>query len=178
MKKFSQINESLWGNIRDRVNKETVRDEDNIDHLDPEEFCKYLWDIYDDGTNKGFGYEDVHISKYGIMKAFSPRFVEITIPFAAVDSQYEYKGKWMDFKNILRLNLEIDKKTYEYEPIKITDDKNIEKILTENGYVFERRLPPDSSRVYPKNGKITNQTVLNILDLLLKDVEEPMLKKK
>ena len=52
MRKLSQITESLWGSVRDRVNGDTERKEDEIINLmDKESFCEYLKDNYDCETD-------------------------------------------------------------------------------------------------------------------------------
>ena len=100
------------------------------------------------------------------------KYIDITIPFDVVDDIIS------DYRIVRRLYIEINNTTYEYEPIAITDGEDIEELLSKNGYVFEKRLPPDSSRVYPKKGKTTNQTVINLIDLLITNAKEPMLKRK
>ena len=40
------ITESIWGKVLDRGAGETVRKEDDIDHLDINELCEYLKTIY------------------------------------------------------------------------------------------------------------------------------------
>ena len=172
MKKLSKILESIWSDLQDRSAGDVVRKEDDISDLKPEEFVDYLWEIYDDGSDKGFGYKGVHLAKYGIMKSYSSKYIDITIPFDVVDDIIR------DYRIVRHLYLEINNITYEYEPIAITDGEDIEELLSKNGYAFEKRLPPDSSRVYPKKGKTTNQTVINLIDLLITNAKEPMLKRK
>ena len=172
MKKLSKILESIWSDLQDRSTGDVVRKEDDKSDLKPEEFVDYLWEIYDDGSDKGFGYKGVHLAKYGIMKSYSSKYIDITIPFDVVDDIIR------DYRIVRRLYLEINNITYEYEPIAITDGEDIEELLSKNGYAFEKRLPPDSSRVYPKKGKTTNQTVINLIDLLITNAKEPMLKRK
>ena len=173
MKRLSNIlKESVWADMHRRSNGDQVRKEDDIKDLKPDEFVHYLREIYDDGSDKGFGYKDVPLAKYGIMMSYSSNFIDITIPFDVVDDIIR------NYRIVRRLYLEIKNTTYEYEPIAITDDTDIEELLSKNGYVFEKRLPPDSSRVYPKKGETTNQTVINLIDLLVTNAKEPMLKRK
>ena len=172
IEKITDVKESIWSDIQDRSGGDTVRKEDDIRDLKPEEFVYYLREIYDDGSDKGFGYKGVNPARYGIMVSYSSKYIDITIPFDVVDDIIS------DYRIVRRLYIEINNTTYEYEPIAITDGEDIEELLSKNGYVFEKRLPPDSSRVYPKKGKTTNQTVINLIDLLITNAKEPMLKRK
>ena len=172
IEKITAVKESIWSDIQYRSAGDTVRKEDDISDLKPKEFVDYLREIYDDGSDKGFGYKGVNPARYGIMVSYSSKYIDITIPFDVVDDIIS------DYRIVRRLYIEINNTTYEYEPIAITDGEDIEELLSKNGYAFEKRLPPDSSRIYPKKGETTNQTVINLIDLLITNVKEPMLKRK
>ena len=170
-KPYLKLNESVWMDIHKQSTGDIDRKEDDINNFSPNEFWEYLREIYFDGD---LGYDDIRHFDYGIDRSFSKNLFEITIPFGIVETVFNGKT----YKRIQRLYLKINDETYKYEPIEISDDvKGLEEILSENGYVFEKRLPPKSSMVYPKNGEITNKTIINLIDLLLKTTEFPMLKR-
>ena len=53
IKTFSEfINESIWSDMQDRSAGETVRKEDDIDHLDYVEFFTYLTEHYHPKSKK------------------------------------------------------------------------------------------------------------------------------
>ena len=171
-KPYLKLNESVWMDIHKQSTGDIDRKEDDINNFSPNEFWEYLREIYFDGD---LGYNDIRHFDYGINRSFSKNLFEITIPFGIVETVFNGKT----YKRIQSLYLKINDETYKYEPIEISDDvKGLEEILSENGYVFRKRLPPKSSIVYPKNGEITNKTIINLIDLLLKTTEFPMLKKR
>ena len=167
----ANMNESVWGDIRKKSLGQESRIERDVDMMEPNEFWEYLREIYFDGD---MGYDGIRPFDYGIERSFSKNLFEITISFGAVEKVFNGKT----YKMIQRLYLKINDETYKYESIHISDDvKGLEEILSENGYVFKKRLQPECSRVYPKDGEITNKTIINLIDLLLKTTEFPMLKK-
>lgn len=170
-KPYLKLNESVWMDIHKQSTGDIDRKEEDVNILNPNDFWKCLREIYFDGN---MGYDGIGHFDYGINRSFSKNLFEITIPFGAVEGVYNRKT----YKKIQRLYLKINDETYKYESIEISDDvEGLEEILSENGYVFEKRLPPKSSIVYPKNGEITNKTIINLIDLLLKTTEFPMLKR-
>ena len=75
------IKESIWSDMQDRSAGETVRKEDNIDHLDYEEFFVYLTEHYQPKSKKD-------IDKIGGSTSITnTNIIEIFIPIESIDDR-------------------------------------------------------------------------------------------
>lgn len=143
MKKLSNIFESIWSDIQDRSSGETIRKEDDINHLDIKEFWKYLYNTY--------------ISQTPNRDAIgSPMFDIITIPFFE-KNRFSMYNLWIEFND--------DKIEYITIPDStILKYDNIEDVFKLESYVR------DETRICicPKDGsKLTNSFAVKVIDYLL-----------
>ena len=149
--------ESIWSDIQDRSSGDTVRKEDDIDHLDYEEFFVYLTEHYQPKSKK----DNEKIG--GRTSILATDIIEIFIPIESID----------DKSTILQINMS---KKYNSivliaaSPALFNKYVNLEKMLS-NNYTLN-----DSRYLEPKK-KPTNQTVVDLIDMFLDVVDNPILEK-
>ena len=157
-----KLSESIWSDIQDRSSGDTMRKEDDIDNLDYEEFFTYLQEHYQPKSKKG----NEKIS--GRTPISDTDIGEIFIPIESID------GK------IKTLVITISKKDNSVvsmitSPTLFDKYVNLEKMLSNN---YTLNPSKNSPRVYIKsNKKPTNQTVVDLIDIFLAVVDNPILEK-
>ena len=154
IKTFSKfINESIWSDIQDRSSGDTVRKEDDIDHLDYEEFFVYLTEHYQPKSKK----DNEKIG--GRTSILATDIIEIFIPIESIDDKTK------------RLTIEMSKK-----------DNSIVSIAASpalfNKYANLRKMWDNYSGIHLKPmKKPTNQTVVDLIDMFLDVVDNPILER-
>ena len=149
--------ESIWSDIQDRSMGKTVRKEDSIDHLNYEEFFVYLTEHYQPKSKK----DNEKIG--GRTSILATDIIEIFIPIESIDDKL--KG----------LQINMSKKYNSIvliaaSPALFNKYVNLEKMLS-NNYTLN-----DSRYLEPKK-KPTNQTVVDLIDMFLDVVDNPILEK-
>ena len=156
IKTFSEfINESIWSDMQDRSAGETVRKEDDIDLLDYEEFFVYLTEHYQPKNKKTN-------EKIGGRTSITNNYI-IEIPIEYIDYNMRY------------LIIEMSKKYNSIVLIAASPDLfnkyvNLERMLS-NNYTLN-----DSRYLEPKK-KPTNKSVVDLIDIFLAVVDNPILEK-
>ena len=155
--KKKHINESIWSDIQDRSCGKTVRKEDSIDHLDYEEFFVYLTEHYQPKSKK----DNEKIG--GRTSILATDIIEIFIPIESIDNKQT------------RLQINMSKKYNSIvliaaSPALFNKYVNLEKMLS-NNYTLN-----DSRYLEPKK-KPTNKTVVDLIDMFLDVVDNPILEK-
>ena len=149
--------ESIWSDIQDRSMGKTVRKEDSIDHLDYEEFFVYLTEHYQPKSKK----DNEKIG--GRTSILATDIIEIFIPIESID----------DKSTILQINMS---KKYNSivliaaSPALFNKYVNLEKMLS-NNYTL------NNSRYLEPKKKPTNQTVVDLIDMFIDVVDNPILEK-
>ena len=156
-----KLSESLWSEIQDRSAGETVRKEDDIDHLDYEEFFVYLTEHYQPKSKK----DNEKIG--GRTSIIDTDIAEIFIPIEFING------------SIKTLRIEMSKKDNSIVSIVASPtlfDKyvNLERML--NNYTLHTSKYDDGIDLR-SNKKPTNQTVVNLIDIFLDVVDNPILEK-
>ena len=154
--------ESIWSDIQDRSAGETVRKEDDIDHLDYEEFFVYLTEHYQPKSKKD-------IDKIGGRTSImNTDIIEIFIPIEYIDSNMRYLIIEMSKKDNCVVSVVTSQTLF---------DKyvNLERMLSNNYTINASKL---SYNIYitPKK-KSTNKTVVDLIDIFLAVVDNPILEK-
>ena len=149
--------ESIWSDIQDRSAGETVRKEDDIDHLDYEEFFVYLTEHYQPKSKK----DNEKIG--GRTSILATDIIEIFIPIESIDDKL--KG----------LQINMSKKYNSIvliaaSPALFNKYVNLEKMLS-NNYTL------NDSRYLESKKKPTNKTVVDLIDIFLAVVDNPILEK-
>ena len=162
IKKISNIKESIWSDIQDRSMGKTVRKEDDISHLDYVEFFTYLTEHYKPKSKK----DNEKIG--GRTPITNTDIIEIFIPIESIDDR------------IKTLMIVISKKDSSIVSIATSQtlfDKyvNLERTLSNN---YTLNPSNNSPRVYIKsNKKLTNNTIVNLIDIFLDVVDNPILER-
>ena len=147
------VEESIWSDIQDRSAGETVRKEDDIDNLDYEEFFVYLTEHYQPKSKK----DNEKIG--GRTSTTNTNIIEIFIPIEHIDNK------------IGRLTIEMSKK-----------DSSIVSMTASSiffdKYVNLERMWDNYSGIHLKPmEKPTNKTVVDLIDMFLDVVDNPILEK-
>lgn len=177
------IGESVWGDIRRRGNGSEIKQEDNINHLEFDDFFVYLKKRY-----------EVCIPDPDDFYSIGQRLDPIT-NIAEIYITLE-RNKCEETPNMTNRTVTIQK-NWSDSPQKPTLGSVLEPgeiRIRPNKYVF--RLYPNElkktfsnkyeidwspsgeGKIMPKDGKVTNQVCVDVLDKLLGIVEEPILRKK
>jgi len=156
------IGESVWGGMLDRSVGDSIRKEDDINHLDYEEFFVYLTKKYKPKSKKtddGIG---------GRTSVVDTDIIEIFIPIESVDGRTKTLIVEMD---------KTDNSIVSMRTSSILFDKyiNLERMLSKN---YTLHTIKGSSGIYirPKE-KPTNRTVTDLIDIFLAVVDNPVLEK-
>ena len=156
------IKESIWSDMQDRSAGETVRKEDNIDHLDYEEFFVYLTEHYQPKSKK----DNEKIG--GRTPIMDINTIVIFIPIESIDDR------------IKTLMIVISKKDNSIVSIATSQtlfDKyvNLERTLSNN---YTLNPSKNSPRVYIKsNKKLTNNTIVDLINTFIDAVDNPILER-
>lgn len=163
MKKLSEIYESTWGGILDRGSGEKTREEDDVNHLEFYDFVHYLEEKYPPknkhlGIVTGHNYRDNNI-------------IYLSIPIKRYDNLTQ------------RLRIEVDEKTLKY-----TGSIEVSKYLyDEYEYsLFSKKILGKKYKILynfkfedyvlrPIDGEITNSTIVELIDTVLHNVDNPLL---
>ena len=156
------LNESIWSDMQDRSSGEVVRKEDDIEHLDYAEFFTYLTKHYQPKSKK----DNEKIG--GRTPITNMDIIEIFIPIESIDDR------------IKTLMIVISKKDNSIVSIATSQtlfDKyvNLERTLS-NNYILNASKNTSNIYIKPKK-KPTNQTVVDLIDIFIAVVDNPILKK-
>ena len=163
-----KLSESIWSDMQDRSSGDTIRKEDDIDHLDYVEFFTYLQEHYQSKNKK----ENEKIGGRTSVRNFD--IFEIFIPI-------EYHNSKMNDLIIGRtLMIEMSKKDNCVVSMVTSQnlfDKyvNLERMLS-NNYTINASKNTFNIYIKPKK-KPTNKTVVDLIDIFLDVVDNPILKK-
>lgn len=153
------IKESTWGEMRHRSSGAKIRKEDDVNLMDFDDFYQYLQTKYEANDEK--------CPIAGRLQLQNMDIAEVFTPIEKIGNFYK------------SLVFEYNKKTNEY--VKIRSPKtlyekypNLERFLDAN-YVLKDI--GKSILIYPKKGKITNQTVIDLVNIFLVNSDNPLLKK-
>ena len=156
------IKESIWSDMQDRSSGEIVRKEDDIDHLDYAEFFTYLTKHYQPKSKK----ENEKIG--GRTPITNMDVIEIFIPIEYIDGR---------IKTLMIVISNKDSSIVSIATSQTLFDKyvNLERMLSNNYTINASKL---SYNIYitPKK-KPTNQTVVDLIDIFLAVVDNPILEK-
>ena len=162
VEKISDIKESIWSDMQDRSAGEIVRKEDDIDNLDYVEFFTYLTEHYQPKSKK----DNEKIG--GRTPITNMDIIEIFIPIESIDGWIKTLMIVISKKNNSIVSMETSSTIF---------DKyvNLEKMLSNN---YTISTSEHSSKIYitPKK-KPTNQTVVDLIDIFLNIVDNPILEK-
>ena len=157
-----KLSESIWSDMQDRSSGDTIRKEDDIDHLDYVEFFTYLQEHYQSKNKK----ENEKIGGRTSVRNFD--IFEIFIPIESIDDR---------IKTLMIVISNKDNSIVSMATSQTLFDKyvNLEKMLSNN---YTLNPSKNSPRVYIKsNKKPTNQTVVDLIDIFLAVVDNPILEK-
>ena len=159
---MSPLSESIWSDIQDRSSGDTVRKEDDIDNLNYEEFFTYLTEHYQPKSKKG----NEKIS--GRTPIMDTDIIEIFIPIEYIDSY---------LKGLMVKISKKDKCVVSMITSQTLFDKyvNLERMLSNN---YALNASEYSYRMYIKpKKKPTNKTAVDLIDIFLDVVDNPILEK-
>ena len=159
---MKKLSESIWSDMQDRSAGDTVRKEDDIDHLDYEEFFVYLQEHYQPKSKK----DNEKIG--GRTPITNMNVIEIFIPIESIDDR---------IKTLMIVISNKDNSIVSISTSQTLFDKyvNLERTLSNN---YTLNPSKNSPRVYIKsNKKPTNQTVVDLIDIFLAVVDNPILEK-
>ena len=177
LRKKEPIKESVWGELRKKSLGQEVREEDNVENLDGDEFREYIEKRYEyiDTNNdpKIYGfkskqhYVEVPLLKYG----YAPYkiFIQQNADSGRWLSISPYKGKYVMFPYVVhRRNGQVVMEPEIYKMLR--EEYDTEEVYDMQG--SDRIVRYLSIR--PKNGsEITNRFFLDVIDFALDNMTDP-----
>ena len=158
MKRFSEIDESVWGGILDRGAGDTKRKEDEINHLDMSEMYEYIKNTYEmiDNTYRIYFNEDDEPPVIGMLI------------FRKDEKMYSLKL----FSPYISRNIRAIRLNSSTSEI---DDEVLNTLLKK----FRVVVTPDNQLDITKyNYSVTNQLCIDVIDTIIENAKEPLIKKK
>ena len=170
-----KINESLWSDIQDRNSGEVARKEDDVDLMDIDSFAKYLSEHYESTDEKWVFMRLRNATQSSLSVCTIDKNIKYTdIDLCLFEDEYGY------YTYLFYNNFDADDKQIAvsggvrqisdelYQTMQkkyLLEDKDVE----ENIYTV----------VKPKDGgEITNTFFLDVLDCLLENIPDPLVRKK
>ena len=156
MKKLSKITESIWSDIQDRSAGDTVRKEDDINFLDRDGLCDYIYDLY----------KQIALRPLPLKSYTSPTRTYFSIPiFRTSNIVYRLTCTFDNDKisNITLMAIDTDVKDFKQALI-----DNFDVTIRDNG----------SLKITDKEGKVSNQVCMDLIKTIVENAPEPYLKKR
>ena len=157
-----KLSESIWSDMQDRSAGDVVRKEDDINHLDYVEFFTYLTEHYKPKSKK----DNEKIG--GRTPITNMNVIEIFIPIESIDDR---------IKTLMIVISNKDNSIVSIATSQTLFDKyvNLERTLSNN---YTLNSSKNSPSVYIKsNKKPTNNTIVNLIDIFLAAVDNPILER-
>ena len=154
--KKKHINESIWSDIQDRSVGITQRKEDDINILDCDGLCDYIYDLY----------KQINPYPLPLKSQIVQRFTYFSIPIFKSD----YK--------VYRLNCIFDNNKISKITLMASDAdvKDFKQALIDN---FDATINSDGAlTITAKDGTVSNQVCMDLIKTIVENAPEPYLKKR
>ena len=173
--KKENIRESVWGSIRKKSLGQEKRMEEDVNLLGIEDFYEYLVNTYK--VKNGLNFSDINPMNYDISNYIGKAKYEINIPFVVVSPTSP------EYHDLQTLYLTFDKRYKRFTQVETHYDvykcnPGIVDALSER-FRVETSESLRQIDIYPKTGsfKFKNNDIVDLLDILLANVENPTLEK-
>ncbi len=155
---------STWSGILDRGRGDAEKKEDNIDHLNFDEFYEYLQKSYESVDEKKY-----YIAFIPFSSQRNTERIQIPIEIIPINVTTFAPPVTIDYSrdNEKITDVIIGSKLFKKYP-------NLENKLTDK-YTIDKSFV--SPHISPKNGELTNTVCVDIIDTILGIVDNPLLKK-
>ena len=157
------IRESIWSDLQDRSSGEVMRKEDDVNHLNFNDFFEYLTSHYKPNN-----------LDYEIRKSMD--FMNVNHHNILIPIEILQKEPQRPLCKSLRIEYNIDNNhTYIFIGKSLLEKyPELENILSK---VYDTVSTSKSIRLVPKDGEVTNNKIVKLIDIILGTVKEPLLKK-
>ena len=184
MKKLSNIDESVWSDIHKRSNGTQTRKEDDINHMNRDEFFDYLDEHYTYtgkenpefyGLRKSERHQSIFIPIYQYGFAPFSIYLEFDADGGKFLSVHPFKGRYIMIPYI-RITENEQATTYTVEPSvlsRLRQNFNVEEVFDMRGFdriIKYLNIIPDDG------GQPTNEFFLKVIDFINDNIEEPLKK--
>ena len=154
--KKKHINESIWSDMQDRSAGDTIRKEDDINHLDRDGLFDYIYDLY----------KQIAMHPLPLKSQTSPTHTYFSIPIFKSD----YK--------VYRLNCIFDNNKISKITLMTSDAdvKDFKQALIDN---FDATINSDGAlTITAKDGTVSNQVCMDLIKTIVENAPHPYLKKR
>ena len=154
--KKKYINESIWSDMQDRSAGDTIRKEDDINHLDRDGLYDYIYDLY----------KSIDIYPLPLVSSTSQTHTYFSIPiFKSV-----YK--------VYRLNCIFDNNKIS-EITLMASDADVKDFKQALIYNFNATINSDGAlTITAKDGTVSNQVCMDLIKTIVENAPHPYLKKR
>ena len=154
--KKKHINESIWSDMQDRSAGDTIRKEDDINHLDRDGLFDYIYDLY----------KQIAMHPLPLKSQTSPTHTYFSIPIFRTSNIAYRLNCTFDNDKISNITLmAID-----------TDVKDFKQALIDNFNVTTR--DNGSLTITAKDGAVSNQVCMDLIKTIVENAPHPYLKKR
>ena len=162
-----KLSESVWGSIRKKSLGQETRIEDDIDRLSYDDFVKYIKCAYECNNNYDIR-TTPSFSSPSLMLIEIPIYEDITGYVPMVTINYQTKsGLYSSFDNEQPTCVAVSKLIFYQYP-------ELENLLKE----YDIEKPEKGAYIIDTKGKLKNSDCVNILDIVLSVVSDPLYVKK
>ena len=151
---YENITESLWSDLQDRSSGDVVRKEDDVNHLDKDDFYDYIkshYEFTEYETKFTCGYELIAIPLF--TTSYSLRYTLFNVPEHRVEMYESLFEKWPTYlQTVLR------------------EKYNVESVENERGDIM--------TYITQKDGESDNKFLLDFIDTIINNVEKPVIRRK
>ena len=150
---MKKLSESIWSDIQDRSAGDTVRKEDDIDHLDINELCEYLKNIYKTDSDNDINIIEIEGNPYLIVSLYVDEYGY----YRYIYYDGDYISTQYDVIETLKCFSEFERKF----SIKF----------------YKNEFIVDCIKIYPKDKAripVTNKFFIEVLDFILDRINTPL----
>ena len=155
MKKLSKINESVWSDIRDRANGESVKKEDNIEHFTTYELFSYVCDRYISTSKDNYPIEHSDLSEE-----------YLSIPL--------FQNKISGLYYRIRIKIE---NSGEKSVVLCANEKQCPDFINELKNKFDVTIKT-FIHIKTKSGEVNNKLFIDVIDTVIENADIPYLKRR
>ena len=154
--KKKHINESIWSDMQDRSAGDTIRKEDDINHLDRDGLYDYIYDLY----------KPINLHPLPLKSQILPTHTYFSIPIFKSDYRVYRLHCIFDNNKISKITLMAND----------ADIKDFKQALIDN---FDATINSDGAlTITAKDGTVSNQVCMDLIKTIVENAPHPYLKKR
>ncbi len=154
-----KINESIWSDLQDRSSGETVRKEDDVNHMNMNELYEHIYELYEQINPFPMPLKSLEDTSDKKIQYFSIPIFKVNYKVYRLDAIF--KNDKISVLTLMATDVVI---------------KDFKQALIDN---FNVTIRSDTAlTIEEKDGTLTNQTCMKLISVIVENAPEPYLKKR